>query len=177
MESEYSHHSVPSALNTKLLAKNLLGTFLILPLAFMLVVYVLLPEVLRLFVEADLLQSVAAWATALGSLFLSVFILAFPVFLALQGFVYFRDARALDQNGVLAKGSIAEKWVDESDNDPIYHVRYKYFLDLDALATVNKDIFQQLACGQNIDVILLENAPYISRLNLKFQPELDSVAS
>jgi hypothetical protein len=164
---KHQDQSLTATPNSKLLGRNLLGAVLVFILALLMVGNILIPDVLRLLVEAIFSQNILEWATAIGSFLLTGFMLAFPIFLILQGFIFYRDSRALDQIGILTEGSIVEMWIDESENDPLYIVRYKYFLDLDALQMVNRDIFQQLTSNQEIGVLLLENAPYISRLNFK----------
>jgi hypothetical protein len=160
---KHQDQSLTATPNSNLLGRNLLGAVLIFILALLMVGNILIPDVLRLLVEAMFIQNIPAWVTTIGSFLLTVFMLAFPIFLILQGFKNYWDGRALDQIGILTEGSITEKWIEESDDNPIYFVRYKYFLDLNAFQVVNQDIFQQLTCDQVINVLLLENAPYISR--------------
>lgn len=165
MMIKHQDQNLTATPNSKLLGRNLLGAILILILSLLMVGNILLPDVLGMLVEAIFSQNMLVWVTAIGSFLLTEFMLAFPIFLILQGFKYYRDGRALDQIGILTEGSITEKWIDESDGNLIYLVRYKYFLDLNAFQIVNQDIFQQLTCNQVINVVLLENAPYISRLD------------
>ena len=162
---KHQHHNLTATTNTNLLGRNLLGAVLILILSLLMVGNILIPDALGLLMEAIFSQNILEWATVIGSFFLAGFMLAFPIFLLLQGFKNYRDGRALDQIGILTEGSLTEKWIEEADDNPIYFVRYKYFLDLNAFQIVNQDIFQQLICDQEIKVLLLENAPYISRLD------------
>ena len=169
MDTENQYRGLTSTPNAKYLGKNLIGAFLILIVSLLMILIILAPEVTELFRFAVSSRGILAWTIALGSLFLVGFLIVFPVFLIVQGFIDHRNARDLDRIGILTKGSIAEKWVDESENIPIYHVRYKYFLDINALQIVNEDVFQKLKCDQSIDVLHLKHTPHVSRLDLDSQ--------
>lgn len=166
MALENRHRIVVAMPNTNVLGKDLVGAFLILILFLLMVGIILIPEILKLFDAAMSSRNIPAWAAVLGSVALAGSLVAFPIFLIIQGFIHYRDARTLDRSGILTKGSISEKWVDMSNGKPIYQVQYKYSSGLNALQTVNKEVFQQLTCDQSIDVLHLQHAPHVSRLEL-----------
>lgn len=153
--------------NSKTLRKNLVGAFMILIISLLMIEIILVPEVTRLFNSAMLSQNISVWIVLVGSLLLVTFLIAFPVFLVIQGFVYYRDARKLDRMGIRTKGLVIEKWADISEGTPVYHVCYKYLLDMDALQTVSERVFRHLECDQSIDVLHLEHAPQVSRMLLE----------
>ncbi len=169
--TKHQRSEITAVPDTNILRNDLAGAFLILILFLLVVRIIFVPEILKLYNAAIVSQNISMWIAFLGSTLLAGLLMTFPVFLIVQGIAYYRDARALDRIGILAKGSISEKWVDASDGNPIYQVRYNYSC-LNALQIVSKDVFQQLICDQSIDVLYLQHAPHVSRLELSSLQEL-----
>jgi hypothetical protein len=150
--------------DSKLLAKNIMGSFMILLLAIVSIGTLLLPnlgELLKLGVS-----SIGESAAVLAGVLIVGFLLTVPTTWFIQALMDYRNARDLDRFGSMTKGSVLEKWIDASNGKPTFHVRYKYLLHLTAMQIVNRDTFQQLQCNENIFVLYLDNLPHISRLDL-----------
>ena len=159
MKKEKHLYSILATESAKQLAKNLIGIFLLLLISLSVVLFIMVPAFL------NALEGEPAWAMAIAGIILTGFIIVFPVFLLTQTINQYREARALEKAGKVTQGAIVEKWVDTSEGRPIYHVLYKYRRSIKALQVVSESVFQKLQRDQNIDVLHLENAPHISRLN------------
>lgn len=159
MKKEKHLYSILATESAKQLAKNLIGIFLLLLISLSVVLFIMVPALI------NVLENEPEWAIVVAGIMVTGFIIIFPVFLFTQMVNQYREARALEKAGTLTKGAIVEKWVDTSEGRPIYHVLYKYRRSIKALQVVSESVFQKLQCDQNIDVLHLENAPHISRLN------------
>lgn len=160
MDNKSKRHVIVAMETAGQLAKNLVGAFLLLVISLSVALFIMAPELM------DTFKNSSGWTFIFsGSVLLVVFLIVFPIFLVAQGIYQYRNARALEQTGTLTTGAILEKWVDSSDGRPIYHVLYKYRKSIKALQIVSESMFQKLQCKQSIDVLHLENAPHISRLN------------
>ena len=167
MKAENYEHGLDALPKTEDLLKNLVGSFLILGISLSTIQFIVLPEIMRELDSGLLAQKESIWISFIGSLLVVMCLIGFPLFLIAQGIIYYREARALDQKGILNKGSVVEKWVEDSGNRLIYCVRYRYLLHRNAIQVVTKDVFQRLSQGQDVSVSILEHLPHISRICLE----------
>ena len=165
MSTEHTHLEALTS-DARTLARNLIGAFMILILSLVIVMTILAPEMVRVLNIAAVSHGAFEWLSVVGSVLITGFLIVFPVVLIVQGYIDYRHAYDLECIGILTKGSIAEKWVDDSDGDPIYHILYKYCQELKAIQVVDAEIFRSLQRDQIINVLHLKHAPHISRLEL-----------
>ena len=91
LENEHNVLNGTPNVNNKL-GRNLVGAFLILILALLVIGLILAQEILELFRIAMLSGSIFAWTSASGGVLLIGFLIAFPVFLLVQGYIDYRKA-------------------------------------------------------------------------------------
>ena len=116
--------------------------------------------------RCDLFTEHFEWSIALANVLLLGFLLAVSITLLVQSLVDYRNTRDLNRLGVVTKGLLVDKWVDVSDEKPVYRVRYKYLTQFHTVQIVGKDILQQLKRDENVQVLHLTQLPHISRLDL-----------
>jgi hypothetical protein len=174
MKPEKYHSDLDALPNTKALRMNIVGSFFILFISLASIQFILLPEVRKEFVSASFSQNLSARISLIVGLLLVIFLIGFPLYLIIQAIRYYRDARALDQNGILTKGYVVEKWVEDAGNKLVYYVRYQYLRHMNAIQVVTKDAFQQLSQGQDVSVSILEHLPHISRIRLDGKTRLNA---
>jgi len=150
----------------KLTTRNIIGVSLILVISFLLIIFILLPNVIDLIESAVASQGAWEWLVVFGSILLMGFLIAVPISLLIQSFMEYRNVRDLNRFGVMAKGSLVNKWVDESGGKPVYYVRYKYSAPFNTSQTVDRETFQQLRYDETLFILHLENLPHISQLDL-----------
>jgi hypothetical protein len=157
----HGHLAIP---DSKLLLKNIVGSFMILTLSILAIVLLLFPKLSEL--VKGISSSRLVPATLLAGTLLVCLLFAIPLSWFVQSLVNYRNASSIDRMGIMVKGSILDKWVDESNDKLVYYVRYKYSVHLNARQAVDRDIFQQLNRDESVFVLHLEDLPHISRLDL-----------
>lgn len=153
--------------DSKLIVKNIVGSFLILILSLLVIVMLLFSNVLDLVHHAIYSQDIAGWMMVLANLLLLGFLTALPIAWLVQSLVDYRNNRDLTRLGMMTKGSIVDKWVDLSGSKPIYYVRYKYLAQFSTTQKVGEETFRQLKRDEKVFVLYLEHSPHISRLDLE----------
>ena len=172
MQIEKYHSDLAALPTTKALMMNILGSFLILSISLAMLQLILLPEIRREFTYAP--QTLSMWISGIAGLLLVIFLISFPLYLIIQAIRYYREARALNQNGILTKGYIVEKWVEDTGSKFVYCVRYQYLRHIHAIQVVTEDAFQQLTQGQDVSVSILEHLPHVSRIRLDDEISLNT---
>ena len=156
--------------NTGSSGRNLIGAFLILFISLWMIDTVLVPEILEIFDQAGRSHTIAGWAAALGAALILLFLVAFPIYLIVQGYVNYHEARILDRKGVKIGAYIIDKWVDDSGWWHVYYVQYRYQERINVVETVTKKVFQCVKPGQSIKVLILERIPHMLRICPEFPP-------
>ena len=167
MPFKFCHQGLTATPEKVALMKNLVGAMMILVISNLMIFGILAPDLVELSKIATISKDFSDWIVVIGSCLIVGILIVFPVMLIIQGLVDLRTASTLDRTGILTKGYIMDKWVDVSNHRPVYHVRYRYLLRMDALQIVSKELFQRLNHGQDINVLHLEEAPHISRLAME----------
>ncbi len=159
-----SQQTVVAQPTTIVLAKELLGAFLLLIFAVLVVLVLLLPDIARLYDLVRFSADLSTGLTFIGSLITAGFLFVFPLFLIRESLRNLGTARKLDQSGILTDAYIMDKWVEDSEGRYIFWVRYGYLERRSAIQTVSRDIFDRLAKGGSIKVLALPQFPGISRI-------------
>lgn len=146
------------------LAKELLGAFLVLIIAVMVVLFLLAPAIGRLYDLVRFSADLSTGLTFIGSLITAGFLFVFPLFLIRESLRTLGTARKLDQSGILTDAYIMDKWVEDSDGRSIFWIHYGYLQHRSGIQSVNRDIFDRLAKGARIKVLALPQSPCISRI-------------
>ena len=73
--------------------------------------------------------------------------------------IEYLTAHKLGQIGIRVTGSIMDKWVEETDNELIYYVRYSYINNLNTRQSVSEHIFHQLENGDRVTVVYRADQP------------------
>ena len=167
MPFKFCHQGLTATPEKVTLMKNLVGAMMVLVISNLMIFGILAPDLVELSKIATISKDFSDWIVVIGSCLIVGILIVFPVMLIIQGLVDLRTASTLDRTGILTKGYIMDKWVDVSNHRPVYHVRYRYLLRMNALQIVSKELFQRLNHGQDINVLHLEEAPHISRLAME----------
>jgi len=149
---------------SKLLIKNIIGSFMILIITILSISILLIPNIMELFKSG--FSSPVASATALAGVLTVSFLFITSASWFIQSIIDYRNARDLDRLGLMTKGAIIEKWEEELNGKSVYHLQYKYLTHLSATQITDKDTYQQLQYYENVFVLYLDNLPHISRLDL-----------
>lgn len=164
---KFRHQGLMATPEKVALIENLVGAMMVLVISILTIFKILAPDLVALSKVATISKDFSNWIVVIGSCLIVGILIVFPAVLIIQGLVDLRAASTLDRTGILTKGYIMDKWVDVSNHRPVYHVRYRYLLRMDALQIVSKELFQRLNHGQDINVLHLEEAPHISRLAME----------
>ena len=105
-----------------------------------------------------------AWVTLIA-LLLGV---AWMVPASITAFIEFLNARRLDQYGDKTLGVVTDTWKTRGGNSISYWVAYEYLLGEKARCTTNPEVYQRVRTGQQIQVVFLPDAKFVSR------PDFDS---
>ena len=144
------------------LVKKLASSFLIVFLSVLFTSIFVFPRLAALFRRASFSGS------EIGILLVSVSVIAnLLLFFSarfLQAVAKYRTAHALDQAGVIIYGTILDKWMDETDGAPLYYVRYRYTVHINAKQKIDRDAYERLVRKDSACILHLENLPHISRL-------------
>ena len=161
---ENSSRSHTASVDSKYLVRNIVGSSLVLVLSILAVVLILLPPIVDLFRQA--FASFAISATLLSGLLLSVFLVSLPVSWFVRSLGKYRTAKALNRRGVVTKGSLMDKRVDEENGQPAFYVRYRYAIHLNAMQRVDRETFEQVRRDGTLYILYLEDRPQDSRFDL-----------
>jgi hypothetical protein len=146
------------------LIRNIAGSFLILVLSVLTVLLLLLPEILDLF--RQVFSSARESITILTGLLLAAFLVSLPAAWLVRSLLDYRTARALDRVGIVAKGSLMDKWVEEENGRLSYYIRYKFVIYMNAMQKVERETYERLGREESLYILHLEQRPWISRLDL-----------
>lgn len=80
--------------NTDTIARDLISAFTILAITQSEITLIFIPELIKLFTHATNRKEVEVWLLIL----ITMYLIAFPIFLIVQGYSYYRDARKLAKN-------------------------------------------------------------------------------
>ena len=161
---ENSSRSHTASVNSKYLVRNIVGSSLFLVLFILAVVLILLPPIVDLLRQAFV--SVAISATLLSGLLLATFLVSLPVSWFVRSLGEYRTAKALSRRGVVTNGSLMDKWMDEENGRPVYYVRYKHAIHLNAMQRVDRETFEQLRHAETLYILYMEDLPQVSCLDL-----------
>ncbi len=124
----------------------------------------LLPEAMERLEKLSLFADMKSRVMALGGVFTLTVLFVGPLILFFNAAFRYRAARALDRLGVIAKGSILQKWVDTVDDQPSYRVSYQFKNHLRAWQSIPEDFYETVSPGQDVEILYLEKSPQLSRL-------------
>jgi membrane protein implicated in regulation of membrane protease activity len=157
-----SHTAIP---DTDQLIKKFASSFLIVLLIILFASIFIFPRVAALFNRASL--SVSEFGILLVSVSIAVYLLLFFIARFFRSAARYRTAHSLDRAGEITHGSIVDKWMDETNGTPVYYVRYKYTVHVNAKQKIDKATYEKLNRKDTACILYLENLPHISRLELE----------
>jgi hypothetical protein len=156
----------PAMPNSKSLSSNIVGAFLMLLIALAAIIVLLWGPMSAQIERAQAESGILEWGTALGYGLLIVFLAAVPAAFLVRALSDYRSARSLDRIGIMTKGRVVEKWIENSGGKPDFCVRYSYPASLSAVQRVDQQTYEQLQREDRVFVLVLKDQPEVSRLDL-----------
>lgn len=102
-----------SIINT--IVRDLIGAILILAITLSDIAMILMPELLKLFAQALNTKDAGTWLLVFLGILITIYLVAFPIFLIVQGYLYYHDARLPAENsGSAMHGN--EQWGRNESN-------------------------------------------------------------
>jgi len=154
--------SDPILKDPSVLLKILAGSVVCFVLSISVITLILIPQLLKSLNQAHSIGSEATLIMA-GTIF-AIFLLALSFSWLIRSLREYVSARKLDLACIQVTGSIMDKWVEETDDELAYYVRYRYINQLNTRQIVNKRTFLQLERGDEVTVVYQVDRPFVSRL-------------